>query len=104
MKSIDYAKCVAKLKYNLGSPVVFCQYCDSINVLEIIQFNIDASNSIDGTPSFYEELKTATIMPQEKFMANYWKSVGNSKGGHLRVLNTEIFFKPQQINIGDLSK
>ena len=104
MKALNCANCGANLKYNIGAPMAFCQYCDSVNVLENVQVKIDATNSIDGPPSFYEELKPKIMMPQEKFAANYWESAGNAQGGHLWVSNTEIFFKPHSINMGDLSK
>lgn len=104
MKALNCANCGANLKYNLGAPMAFCQYCDSVNVLENVQIKIDGANSSDGPPSFYEELKPRIMMPQEKFMANYWESAGNAQGGHLWVSNTEIFFKPHKINMGDLSK
>lgn len=104
MKALNCANCGANLKYNLGAPMAFCQYCDSVNVLENVQIKIDGANSVDGPPSFYEELKPRIMMPQEKFMANYWESAGNAQGGHLWVSNTEIFFKPHKINMGNLSK
>lgn len=104
MKTLNCANCGANLKYTIGAPVAFCQFCDSVNVLENVQIKIAATNSIDGPPSFYEELKPRIMMPQEKFAANYWESAGNAQGGHLWVSNTEIFFKPHAINIGDLSK
>jgi len=104
MKALNCANCGANLKYNIGAPMAFCQYCDSVNVLENIQVKIDISNPLDGPPSFYTELKPRIMMPQEKFMANYWERAGNSQGGRLWVSNTEIFFKPHKINMGDLSK
>ena len=104
MKALNCANCGANLKYNLGAPVAFCQYCDSVNVLENVQIKIDATNSIDGPPSFYEELKPRIMMPQEKFMMSYMESSANSQGGALWISNTEIFFKPHAINFGDLSK
>jgi len=104
MKGLNCANCGANLNYKLGSPVAFCQYCDSVNVLENVQIKIDATNSVDGPPSFYEELKPRIMMPEEKFVANYWESDGNAQGGRLWVSNTEIFFKPHAINFGDLSK
>jgi hypothetical protein len=104
MKALNCANCGANLKYNLGAQVAFCQYCDSVNVLDIVKVTIDNINTVDGPPNFYEELKPRIMMPQEKFMANYWESAGNSQGGHLWVSNTEIFFKPHKLNFGDLSK
>ncbi len=104
MKALNCANCGANLKYDIGAPVAFCQFCDSVNVLENVQIKIDTTNAVDGPPSYYEELKPRIMMPEEKFMANYWESAGNSQGGHLWVSNTEIFFKPHAINIGNLSK
>jgi hypothetical protein len=104
MKVLNCANCGANLSYNIGSPVAFCQYCNSVNILENIHFKIDNTNAIDGPPSFYEELKPRIMLPQEKFMANYWEGSGNSQGGRLWISDTEIFFKPHAINIGNLSK
>ena len=104
MKALNCANCGANLKYNLGEPIAFCQYCSSVNVLENIQVKIESTITVDGPPTFYEELKPRIMMPQEKFMANYWENAGNSQGGRLWVSNTEIFFKPHAINMGNLSK
>jgi hypothetical protein len=104
MKALNCANCGANLKYNLGAPMAFCQYCDSVNVLENIQVKIDATNSIDGPPAFYEELKPRIMMPQEKFGTAYLESSMNSQRGTLWISNTEIFFKPNAFNFGDLSK
>lgn len=104
MKALNCANCGANLKFNIGAPLAFCQYCDSVNVLENVQIKIDGPNSVDGPPSFYEELKPRIMMPQEKFLANYLEISGNAQGGQLWIANTEIFFKPHALNIGDLSK
>jgi hypothetical protein len=104
MKALNCANCGANLKYNIGEPVAFCQYCNSVNVLDIIKINIETQKSFEGPPSFYEELKPRIMLPQEKYIANYFESAGNSQGGQLWVSNTEIFFKPHAINFGDLSK
>lgn len=104
MKALNCANCGANLKFNIGAPVAFCQYCDSVNVLENIQIKIDGPNSVDGPPSFYEDLKPRIMMPQEKFLANYLEISGNAQGGQLWIANTEIFFKPHALNMGDLSK
>jgi len=85
MKALNCANCGANLKYDIGAPVAFCQFCDSVNVLENVQIKIDTTNAVDGPPSYYEELKPRIMMPEEKFMANYWESAGNSQGGHLWV-------------------
>ncbi len=104
MKALNCANCGANLKYTVGASVSFCQYCDSVNVLDSIKINIDVPNNIDGPPSFYEELKPRIMLPQEKFMMSYMESSSNSQGGSLLISNTEIFFKPHAINFGDLSK
>ena len=103
MKVLNCANCGANLKYTIGDPVAFCQYCDSVNVLDITQIKIDSTGSIDGPPSFFEELKPRLMLPEEKFMANYYENSVNAQGGRLWVANTEIFFKPHIFNIGDLS-
>lgn len=104
MKALNCANCGANLKYNTGAPIAFCQYCDSVNVLDNVQVKIDTTNSIDGPPVLYEELKPRIMMPQEKFVATYLESSANGQGGMLWIANTEIFFKPHAINMGDLSK
>ena len=104
MKALNCANCGANLKYTIGAPIAFCQFCDSVNVLENIQIKIENTNTIDGPPSYYEELKPRVMLPEEKFIANYFESSFNSQGGRLWIANTEIFFKPHAINMGDLSK
>jgi hypothetical protein len=119
MKALNCANCGANLDYNIGSPVAFCQYCNSVNVLDSIQVKIDNTNpvavsnsnfpvntynSLETPPTFYEELKPRILLPQEKFVANYLERSGNAQGGRLWITDTEIFFKPHSINFGDLSK
>ena len=108
MKALNCANCGANLRYNLGASVAFCQYCDSVNVLENIQINIDATNSVDGPPSFYEELKPRVMLPLKKFGVSFeGPSIGGIgiQGGNLLLNDTEIFFKPNSLNWagGDLS-
>ena len=103
MKALNCAKCGANLKLNIGAPVAFCQYCDSVNVLENVSINIDNKNSVEEPPSFYEEIKPRVMLPQEKFLANYGGVSLTNQGGVLWVSDTEIFFKPNKFNIGDLS-
>jgi len=104
MKTLNCANCGANLKYNLGAPMAFCQYCESVNVLENISITIDGANPNNGAPTSYEELKPRIMMPEEKFAANFKESSLSTQGGHLWVANTEIFFKPHSINFGNLSK
>ncbi len=103
MKALNCANCGANLEYKTGAPVAFCQFCDSVNVIEKFQVQVNAENSIAGPPSTYEELKPRIMMPEERFMANYWEGDSNAQGGSLWVANTEIFFKPHAINVGDVS-
>ncbi len=102
MKALNCANCGANLKYTMGMPVAFCPYCKSINVLDNVQVPFGMTNSKDAQ-SYYEELKPRVLLPQEKFTANYKESAFNAQGGNLWIANTEIFFKPDTANYGNLS-
>ena len=101
VSTLNCSNCGANLTYNLGDPIAYCQYCDSVNVFDFTQ-NVgvqDDANSIST-----DALKPRIMLPKEKFATNYFESGNNAQGGHLWIADTEIFFKPHAINIGDLSK
>ncbi|MDR2144928.1 MAG: hypothetical protein LBE91_00505 [Tannerella sp.] len=98
LKALNCSNCGANLKYNLGDPIAYCQYCDSVNIFDFTQ-SIGVQDDVNA-----EALTPRIMVPKEKFAANYFESAGNSQGGHLWIADTEIFFKPHAINFGDLSK
>jgi hypothetical protein len=97
MKALNCANCGANLNYIDLSPVAYCEYCESINILDVLSVDTERTDSIN-------EPQPRLMLPQEKFRANYFTNSGVAQGGHLLITNTEIFFKPHKMNIGDLSE
>lgn len=109
MKALNCANCGANLNYIVGSPVSICQFCNSVILIDNLKIKIEQpfNSSIDGPPRYIDESKTSVMRPISKYMANHFDYpyiTFYSKGGHLWISENEIFFKPHQINLGDLSK
>ena len=105
MKALNCANCGANIKYNIGAPVTICEFCDSVNVLEIIKTQIEQPLNyvVNGPPNFIEELTPRIMLPELSYRAKYRESYWIALLGKLLVTNTEIFFKPNKFNWGNLS-